>query len=89
MFEYFSKPNLLFVSFSFYSFTQFEYQLTLNGPNTSSKNTSKYNTNLCSVNKKKIIYLAIPHILFTNSEQTHHTPVSYLKERMIRSGVVC
>ena len=53
------------------------------------KNTPNYNTNLCSVGTNKIIYLAIPYIVSANSEQTHHTPVSYLKVRMIKSGVVC
>ena len=66
-----------------------EYQLILDVLNISSQNTSKYNTNLCSGSRKKIIYLAIPDILSANSEQTHHTLVSYLKVRMIRSGVVC
>ena len=79
----------MFVKFSFYSFTQFEYQLILDAPNVSSKNTSKYNTNIYSVSRNKIIYLAIPHILSANPEQTHHPLVSYLKLRMIRHGVVC
>ena len=69
---YSPKLNL----FSFYSFVQFEYQLILDIPNISSKNTSKYNTNLCFVSRNKITYLA--SILSANSEQTHHTPVSYL-----------
>ena len=83
------KLNILFVSFSVYSFTQFEYQKTLNVPNISNENTFKYSTNLCSVNSKKNIYLVIPHILSANSEQTHHTLVSYLKVSMVTSGVVC
>ena len=46
----------------------------------SSKNYSKYDTNLCSASRKNIIYLAtIPHIFSASSEQTHHTLVSYLK----------
>ena len=53
---YFSKLNLLFVSFGFYKFREFEYQITLEVPNISSKTTS---TNLGSVTRKKIINLAI------------------------------
>ena len=64
----------------------FKYQPILDVPNISSKNTSKYNPNLCSVSWKKIIYLAIPHILSANSEQTHHILVSYLKVWKIGSG---
>ena len=59
--------SLLFDSFSFSSFTQLEYQLISDVPNTSSKTTFKCNTNLCSVSREKIIYLVIPHILSANS----------------------
>ena len=89
MIEYSPKLFLLFVNSSFYSFTQLEYQLIPDVPNISSKNTSKYNTNLCFVCREKIVYLAIPHILSVKSEQTHHTLVSYLKVGISRSGVVC
>ena len=71
--QYSPKLHLVFVSCSFYSFTQFEYQLILDVANISSKNTSKYNTNLCSVSRIWIIYLAISPIPSANSEQTHHT----------------
>ena len=83
------KLHIFFVSFSLYSFTQFEYYLVLDIPNISRKSTAKYSTNYCSASKKTIIYLAIPHILSANSEQAHQTLVSYLKVIMTRSGVVC
>ena len=71
----------MFVGFSFYNFTQLEYQQILDAK----EQANTYITNLCSVGRKKIIYLAIPHILSANSEQAHHTLVSYLKVRMMEA----
>ena len=87
MIDFYSKPDLLLVSSSFYSFTQFEYQLFLDVTKISSYHL--HNTTFCSVSRKKIIYLVVPHLHSANSEQNHRTLVSYLEMRIIRSSAVC
>ena len=57
--------------------------------NIASKNTSILLQTYVLLVQKKIIYLSILHILSANSEQTHHTLVSYEEVRMIKSRVVC